>query len=146
MELSNVSLGKLNRISLSEIVKQLKSSSKNVGCIILFIGIVREEAALGGKVNHLFYEAYESMAIKKMQELINNVVNRENVFSACIHHELGKVKVGELTMIVGVAAKHRADGFKAIQWLVDKVKSEVPIWKKEVTDKGDYWVHEIKKN
>jgi len=138
-----VGLGGLDKIDLNELVSRLASSSKNVGCVIVFIGIVREEGALGGRVKHLEYEAYESMAVKEMEKLIRKVVDQNRVFSACIYHEVGCIGVGERTMIVGVAAKHRADGFSALKKLVDMVKSRVPIWKKEVTDRGSYWLHEV---
>ena len=136
-----VSLGKIDEVDLYKLIEDLKSSSNNVGCIILFIGVVRREAASGGSVSHLYYEAYEELAIKKLKEIVDDAIDGERVFAACIHHALGRIDVGKETMYVGVAAKHRSDGFNAIQDMIDKIKSEVPIWKKEVTDKGEYWIH-----
>lgn len=136
-----VSLGKVDEIKLDGLIDDLKSSSKNVGCIILFIGIVRGESVTGNSVSHLYYEAYGELAIKKMQEIVSDAVDGDRVFSACIHHALGKIDVGRETMYVGVAAKHRSEGFKALQRMIDRIKSEVPIWKREVTDKSEYWVH-----
>ncbi|RLE50886.1 MAG: molybdenum cofactor biosynthesis protein MoaE [Candidatus Methanomethylicota archaeon] len=145
VELSWVGIGDLSKLELSEIVSRLKSASRNVGCVVLFIGFVREEGLMGDKVKHLHYESYGDLAIKKMEEIRKGVIDGEKVFSAIIHHAVGRVPVGEETLIVGVAAKHRAEGFKAVQEIIDKVKSEVPIWKKEVTDEGEYWIHEVEK-
>lgn len=136
-----VSLGRVDEIDLHDLIEDLKSASDNIGCIILFIGVVRKEAARGGKVNHLYYEAYKDLAIKKMKEIVDSIVDGEEIFSACIHHALGRINVGGETMYVGIAAKHRSEGFNAIKTMVDRIKSEVPIWKKEVTDSGEYWVH-----
>lgn len=136
-----MSLGRIDNVDLYRLIDDLKSSSENVGCVILFIGVVRKEAASGDVVDHLFYEAYRELALRKMKEIVDGVVDGEKVFSACIHHALGKIGVGGETMLVGVAAKHRSDGFHAIKRMIDEIKSEVPIWKKEVTDKGEYWVH-----
>lgn len=145
MDLIEVSVGGKCREDLGEIVHKLKSSSRNVGCVLLFIGFVREEGLVGGRVRCLHYESYGGLAVEKIKEICKSVVDGENVFATYVHHALGEIGVGEETLIVGVAAKHRAEGLNAVQEIINKVKSEAPIWKKEVTDSGEYWVHEVER-
>ncbi|RLE55055.1 MAG: molybdenum cofactor biosynthesis protein MoaE [Candidatus Methanomethylicota archaeon] len=139
--MGEVFLGDLDNVDFNRLICDLKSSSKNVGCILLFIGSVREESFRGGSVKFLHYEAYEDLALKVMRKIVEDAEAFNDVFSATILHSLGDRKVGSNTFIVGVAAKHRIIGFKVLRRIVERVKGEVPIWKKEITDSGEYWIH-----
>ncbi|MCS7096877.1 MAG: molybdenum cofactor biosynthesis protein MoaE [Candidatus Methanomethylicia archaeon] len=136
----NVFVGDLKSIDFNNLINKLKSSSLNVGCVLLFIGFVRSEGANGGIVKNLFYEAYEDLAKKELEKIVSDVMQINGIFSVEVMHMLGLANPGDCTFIVGVASKHRSEGFKVLREIVERVKSEVHIWKKEITDKGEYWV------
>ncbi len=112
-----------------------------VGAWLVFRGVTRRYGQFG-TTKALVYEAYEPMAISEMKKLEEEAKNRFNILFAEIHHRLGKVVVGEESMIVIVGAPHRKEGFKALQWLVDEVKHRVPIFKKEINEEGEFWIEE----
>jgi len=121
------------------LINQIKKVSKNIGAIAIFIGTVRETSK-NAKVLKLEYEAHETLANETLKEIIRDVKEKYGVIDAIVEHRLGSVSVGENIMYVIVASKHREEAFKALIELVDRIKHEVPIWKKEVTEKGAYWV------
>lgn len=98
---------------------------------------VRESTA---KVTHLEYEAHEQGAVKRMQEIRESIKNRPGVIEVSIHHVIDRLAVGEPSLFVAVLGKHRQDVFPALSETVERVKKEVPIWKKEFTTKDSYWV------
>lgn len=87
------------------------------------------------------YEAYEPMAIRKMQEIARLLQDRWKVRKVAIHHRLGDLQVGETSVILAVSSPHRKEAFEAVRWGMDLLKSTVPIWKREFfTGGGDAWV------
>ena len=111
------------------------------GAVVLFLGTTRVITA--GKVtNSLDYECYPEMAEKKLSELEENARSRWPIINAIIHHRLGHLEIGEASVAVAVSCAHRRDAFEAGQWLIDTIKEEVPIWKKENwADGSTEWVH-----
>lgn len=96
-----------------------------------------------GKVReteHLVYEAYESMAIKEMMKLIEKAKVHFEISHVGIVHRLGKLEIGETSVIISVAAPHRKAAFAACEWIIRELKRTVPIWKKEVYADGMEWV------
>ncbi|MFL6468553.1 MAG: molybdenum cofactor biosynthesis protein MoaE [Pyrinomonadaceae bacterium] len=89
---------------------------------------------------HLFYEAYEPMALKEMQKLIEQAKRDFEVSNIGIVHRLGKLEIGETSVVISVAAPHRKAAFAACEWLIRELKRTVPIWKKEVYADGEEWV------
>ncbi len=89
---------------------------------------------------HLFYEAYEPMALKEMQKLIEQAKRDFEISSVGIVHRLGKLEIGETSVVISVAAPHRKAAFAACEWLIRELKRTVPIWKKEVYTDGEEWI------
>jgi len=89
---------------------------------------------------HLVYEAYEPMAIKEMEKLVKAAHEQFEITNVGIVHRLGKLEIGETSIVISVAAPHRKDAFAACEWLIRELKRTVPIWKKEVYADGEQWV------
>jgi molybdopterin synthase catalytic subunit len=89
---------------------------------------------------HLVYEAYEPMALKEMQKLIDRAKGEFELSNVGIVHRLGKLEIGETSVVISVAAPHRKAAFAACEWLIMELKRTVPIWKKEVYADGETWV------
>lgn len=109
------------------------------GAINVFIGTVRNQTAQKNVVG-LDYEAFEAMAIKKMQEIAEEAKAKFPVLKVAIAHRVGKLKLGEIAVVVAVATPHRAESFAACKFIIDTLKEVVPIWKKELFEDGDVWV------
>ena len=89
---------------------------------------------------YLVYEAYEPMAIKEMEKLVKAAHEQFEITNVGIVHRLGKLEIGETSIVISVAAPHRKDAFAACEWLIRELKRTVPIWKKEVYADGEQWV------
>ena len=109
------------------------------GGVDLFIGRVRSET-LGSKVVQLEFEAYVQMALKEMQTITDYVTEHYKVENILIHHRIGVLTVGEIPVIIAVAAQHRDAAFDACRYIIDTLKRTVPIWKKEIYEEGQVWV------
>jgi molybdopterin synthase catalytic subunit len=110
------------------------------GALATFVGVVRDN--LGGRaVSHLEYEAHEVMAEAQLGVLAARAVERWGLSAVELRHRLGRLEIGEVSVFVGVASAHRAEGLEACRWLIDTLKAEVPIFKKEFFADGDAgWV------
>jgi molybdopterin synthase catalytic subunit len=111
------------------------------GACVLFEGIVRDHHE-GRAVERLEYEAYEEMAVRQLEavarEVLRDFAERE-VHDMGIHHRVGALVVGEISLLVAVSAAHRQDAFEAALRAVDRVKETVPVWKKEWGPDGSHW-------
>lgn len=92
------------------------------------------------ETEYLVYEGYEPMAIKEMQKLVEQVKKEFEISNVGIVHRLGRLEIGETSVVISVAAPHRRAAFAACEWLIKELKRTVPIWKKEVYADGDAWV------
>ncbi len=108
------------------------------GAVVVFDGIVRNNSR-GRQTLHLDYEAYEEMASKQMDELAREARSRFGVRQVTIIHRLGRLHVGETSVLIVVASAHRAQAYEASRWLIDTLKKTVPIWKKETFVDGAVW-------
>ena len=108
------------------------------GAAIVFEGIVRNNTR-GRRTLFLDYEAYEEMAVKEMESLIARALEQFKVRDALIIHRLGRIEIGETSVLIIVASAHRAAAFDACRWLIDTLKRTVPIWKKEHFEDGAVW-------
>lgn len=88
----------------------------------------------------LIYEAYEPMALKEMEKLAKQAHEKFQIESISIVHRLGRLEIGDTSVVISVAAPHRKDAFEACQWLIKELKQTVPIWKKEVYKDAEVWV------
>lgn len=109
------------------------------GGINVFIGTVRENTN-AKTVIQLEFEAYHSMAISEMKKIAEESLERWPAKKILIHHRTGILKVGEIPVIIAVAAAHRDAAFEACRYIIDALKKTVPIWKKEVFEDGETWV------
>lgn len=108
------------------------------GAALIFDGVVRNNTR-GRRTLYLDYEAYESMALNEMEKLAQAALERFKVRDVCLVHRLGRLQVGETSVLIGVASAHRAAAFEACRWLIDTLKKTVPIWKKEYFEDGAVW-------
>jgi molybdopterin synthase catalytic subunit len=109
------------------------------GGIDIFIGTVRNSTK-GKPVVHLEFEAYENMALNEMRKIAEEAMGKWPVHKILIHHRTGLLKIGEVPVVIAVAAAHRAAAFDACRYAIDTLKQTVPIWKKEVFEDGEVWV------
>jgi MoaE-MoaD fusion protein len=108
------------------------------GATVVFEGIVRNHSR-GRATLFLEYEAYEAMAFSQMQLLAAQALSRFAIRQVALVHRLGRLEIGETSVLVVVASAHRAAGFEACRWLIDTLKQTVPIWKKEHFSDGAVW-------
>jgi len=108
------------------------------GAVVVFDGIVRNHTR-GRSTLHLDYEAYEEMAAKQMAALASEACQRFGVRHVTIVHRLGRLQVGEISVLIVVASAHRSHAYEASRWLIDTLKKQVPIWKKETFADGAVW-------
>ena len=111
------------------------------GAAVLFLGTTRDHHA-GKRVERLFYEAYEPMALTALRAVEAEAARRFGIASCAIVHRLGEVPIREASVAVVVVAAHRAAAFDAARWAMDELKRAVPIWKKELFagGEGEAWV------
>lgn len=116
-----------------------KISSHNDGAVVTFAGTVRGSNQ-GKKVIFLEYEAYPKMALKMMKRIEDEIDENWGIKSVAIQHRVGRLNVGETSVVVVVSAPHRDDAFAACQYAINRLKKIVPIWKKEIFEDGEVWV------
>ena len=117
-------------------------SSPNSGASVLFVGTTRQFTG-DRETTFLSYECYQEMAIAKLQELLERANEKWAIEKCGIVHRIGEVAIEEASVAVAVSTPHRKDAFEAAAWLMDRLKEEVPIWKKEHgIDGGEEWIHE----
>lgn len=109
------------------------------GATVTLDGYVRKFTK-GRETLYLVYEAYESMAIKEMQKLVEQTKRDFEVSNIGMVHRTGKLEIGETSVVIAVAAPHRKAAFAACEWLIRELKRTVPIWKKEVYADGEEWI------
>ncbi|MCU0420901.1 MAG: molybdenum cofactor biosynthesis protein MoaE [Cyclobacteriaceae bacterium] len=111
------------------------------GGLVVFVGNVRNHnARLGKHVLRLEYEAYEAMALKEIERIVEEAHARWPIKAWAVCHRTGTVLPGEAAVVLAVTTPHRKESFEACQFIIDQLKARVPIWKKEVFDDGDEWV------
>lgn len=111
----------------------------SVGGIVIFEGVVRDHAR-GKQVQYLEYDVYPEMAVARMRDIIAEAEQRWGVERVAVAHRIGKLEIGEASVIIVVAAPHRGEAFDACRYIIDTLKTSVPIWKKEVATNGEEWV------
>ena len=123
-------------IATDAIVSGMKAGADGALCV--FDGIVRDNTR-GRPTLYLDYEAYREMALEQMRGLAADAVARFGVRDVALVHRLGRLMVGETSVLIVVASAHRAAAFEACRWLIDSLKKTVPIWKKETFADGAVW-------
>ena len=109
------------------------------GAVATFAGVVRNHSG-DKQTDYLVYEAYPAMAEKKMAAIGDELKARWGVVDVAMIHRVGKLEIGEISVLIAVASPHRAEALAACQYAIDRLKQIVPIWKKEVGTEGESWV------
>jgi molybdopterin synthase catalytic subunit len=109
------------------------------GAVTMFVGLVRDHN-LGRRVLHLEYEAYEPLARRGLDLIVEEARERWPAVRVMIHHRIGRMGIGEASVAIAAASPHRADAFSATRYAIERIKQIVPIWKHEYFEGGDVWI------
>jgi molybdopterin converting factor subunit 1 len=124
-------------LALAAVVAEVED--ERAGAVATFLGTVRAESR-GRTVQYLEYEAYDGMAEKVMAEIAARLEKRYDLCAVAITHRIGRVEIGEASVVVAVSAPHRQDALAACKDAIDTLKAEVPLWKKEAYEGGEEWI------
>jgi molybdopterin synthase catalytic subunit len=114
-------------------------SGPDRGAVVTFIGNVRDHNA-GRQVRHLEYEAFEPLAVKSFEQIAREAGDRWPSVSLAIHHRIGRIEIGESSVVIAAASPHRADAFAASRYAIERIKQISPIWKHEHFEGGAVWI------
>ena len=124
----------LDPTGISLLVKNVEA-----GAVLTFLGTARKTSR-GREVTYLEYDAYPEMAEKKMAFILEELKEKYRITDGAFVHRIGKVELGENIVVIAVSAPHSQEAFDACRYAVKRLKSIVPIWKKEVWEDGDEWI------
>ena len=127
--------------SIDEEINRVKTSSSDIGGIVVFLGIGRGTSR-GRSIKKLDFEHYPGMAERKLNEIREMALKDFDIKEVNIVHRVSEIGIGENIVLIVVGAAHRADAFKACKWCIDELKRITPIWKKETTPDGEIWIEE----
>lgn len=126
------------RLSLDECYAFVEDDS--CGGITVFVGTVRNSTQ-NKEVSQLDFSTYKPMAIKEMQKIADQALEKFAIKKIAIHHAEGMLQIGDIPVIITVSAPHRGAAFDACEYAIDTLKETVPIWKKEHFSDGEVWVN-----
>ena len=109
------------------------------GADLVFIGRVRDQSR-GCSVLYIDYEIYDSMALKELNRIADEVIDKWNPTRILIVHRFGRVNIGEASIVIAVSSPHRDESYQASRYIIDEIKKRVPIWKKEFYTDGSEWI------
>src|SRR3954454_1438975 len=124
-------------LSLQAVVDEV--GDERAGAIATFIGTTRIESR-GRRVQFLEYEAYAGMAEQEMARIASELAGRYDLCAVAVHHRIGRVGIGETSVVIAVSAPHRQEALAAAKDAIDTLKQTVPLWKKEVYEDGEEWI------
>lgn len=132
-----------DRVTLELLIRKVQKNPaiRKAGAIGTFTGIVREYTA-GLQTQVLEFESHEEMAYDSIERICTELKQKNGIIDVLIHHKIGKIEPGEDIVYIVVASSHRTQLFPVLSEAIERVKSEVPIWKKEITVDGEFWVHD----
>lgn len=130
-EISNVP------INIQQVID--KVVQREAGAITTFIGTVRE-LTKGKRTLFLVYEAYEAMAVKKLEQIGREIGERWNGAKIAITHRVGRLNITDVAVVIAMSTPHRADSYEANRYAIERIKQIVPIWKKEHWENGEEWI------
>ena len=141
--LVGIALAQPDRYTLEALIKKARKNPaiRKAGAIGTFTGIVRELAG-NERTSRLEFEKYEPEASKILDQIREELKQKEGILEVLIHHKVGVIKAGEDIVYIVVAAAHRGELFSALSEAIERLKIEAPIWKKEFTEKEEFWVHD----
>lgn len=124
-------------ISVEEIISQVER--REAGAITMFVGTVREFTQ-GKRTLYLEYQAYEAMAVKKLKQIGDEIVEKWPDTVVAITHRVGKLDISEVAVVIAVSSPHRKMAYEANEYAIERIKQIVPIWKKEFWEDGTAWI------
>ena len=126
-------------LDLQALIDEVGGASTADGAVASFIGLVREQNQ-GRRVSFLEYEAYEPLAIRALELITDEARASWADTRIGVHHRIGRLELGEASIIIVAASPHRAHAFAACRYTIERVKQIVPIWKHEHFEGGDVWL------
>jgi len=130
-----------NIINVNELIKNVRNVEG--GAIVTFLGSVRKHDETSDKeIIALRYDAYNEMAIKKIEDIIKEAKKMYDIIDVCVIQRTGLIKLGEDSIGISVSSIHRNEAFKACEYIIDKIKVIPPIWKKEIYSDSEIWKSE----
>lgn len=141
--LVGIALAQPDRYTLEALIKKVRKNPniRKAGSIGTFSGIVRELAG-DTKTSRLEFEKYEPEASKVLDRIRDEIKQKEGILEVLIHHKTGVIEAGEDIVYIVIASAHRTEIFPALSEAIERIKAEAPIWKKEFTEKEEFWVHD----
>ena len=118
----------------------VERQNTSVGGTVMFLGTVREYGSENLKLLQLSYEAYETMAEEIFSDIESEAKQKWKIEKITVLHRIGTLNVGEVSVVIIVSSKHRKEAFDCCRYVIDNVKTRVPIWKMERTDQGKKWL------
>jgi molybdopterin synthase catalytic subunit len=145
-QLAAIAMAQPDRVTLFDLLAKVRRNPdiKKAGAIGTFTGIVRE-IAKGETTKALEFESYDAVAKERIAKIESDLKSREGIIDVLIHHKTGRIEAGEDIVYIVIASGHRQELFPALRDAIERIKEEVPIWKKELTVSGEYWVHDEEK-
>jgi molybdopterin synthase catalytic subunit len=125
------------KISLSKAMDEV--SDPTAGGTVVFVGTIRNHSEFG-RVDGLEYQAYRKMAEKRMKVIGEEVMKKWPVKKVSIYHREGRLRIGEASVVVAVSSAHRAEAFEACRYAIDRIKTGLPLWKRERVRGTNLWV------
>ena len=122
---------------IDEVVASIRSGG--MGAVVTFLGVVRDNAH-GRDVDRIEIQVYDEMAVKQLQAIREEAIAKFDVEEVAIVHRYGSLGVSDNIMMIAVGAGHRPEAFEACRFILETIKEKVPLWKKEFTPEGDYWI------
>ena len=126
-------------LDLQALTQEVSRTAAADGAITSFIGLVRDHNQ-GRRVSYLEYEAYEPLAVRALNLIVEESAGVWPTARLAVHHRIGRLQIGEASIIIVAASPHRAEAFAACRYMIERVKQIVPIWKHEHFEGGDVWL------
>jgi molybdopterin synthase catalytic subunit len=124
-------------IEVEKVVRKVES--RNAGATVVFLGTVREMTN-GKRTCSLEYQAYPSMAVRKLEKIGEEINERWPDLKVAISHRTGRLEISEVAVVIAVSSPHRKAAYEANEYAIERIKEIVPIWKKEHWDDGSKWI------
>jgi molybdopterin synthase catalytic subunit len=126
-------------LDLLSLTSEMTGSGVGDGAVTTFLGLVRDQNQ-GRRVLFLEYEAYEPLAVRALNRIVDEARDSWPSTRVGVHHRIGRLELGEASIVIVAVSRHRADAFAACRYTIERVKQIVPIWKHEHFEGGDVWL------
>ena len=126
-------------LDLASLTAEIAGATTGDGAVTTFVGLVREQNQ-GRRVSFLDYEAYEPLAVRALHRILDEARESWPATRLGVHHRIGRLELGDASIIIVAASPHRANAFAACRYTIERVKQIVPIWKHEHFEGGDVWL------